>query len=645
MSNSKIWYRDFYTYSMMQTLYEWKKSYLETFFPFIMNSIDIINWTKLKKIQNDIKNRYYLNIPNFTIKDILKKLDKQNKIIYDEKSDIIQLTEKWKKEKIDSIDLNKDIYFELERLFESIRLYIYKDNNIRYEDDIIYKTLQDIINNNFYNFFEFFSPFSKSYINWKLDWVDNVLKVWISRFVVNQLNNNLEFKNLIKNIVYWALLCSLITKENLIKDVNNEYNLNSLTVFLDTNIIFSLIWWHWKELEKSSFELLELMQKRGISVKVFTFTIDETINVLENFQTEKDKYFKWYNVASIYQNFKNLWYGTSDILQLTYKIENILIQKFWVEIYEQKTSKLDYNEDDYEEEINHKPRHSKKHDIYAIESIKFLRWSSSPRLLEKSKYIFLTSDKRLFNADCKINEKSFFKKIPNIILPDYLSNYLWLKKPDWSSDIPLETVFVWLTSYWLINKDVWNNFYALCYEMVEKKEITDEDFALLISSNEIKNELLTISVWEKIDKNIIFTNIDKSKKNLEITIHNEILEEVKKWHKSEIEKKLEEEKQRKNKDILEKLKNKNIKIAWILSWVISFIIFIILCSLFVIFIIPPILKNWDLWEWILYFISFFFLILYIILWVHLKNFIFRKKINDIIFLYLFKKDKHYFITD
>lgn len=633
-------YKDFYTYSLMKTFYSKKKSYLDTFFPFVLFSMPQKWGIWVENLLNEIKNKYSLNIPILTIKEILKSLKKRWNIEYWDDFRNIILTQEWKILKLDWITDNQIVYWELDTFFENIRKFIKKETWILHKNDYIYENVEKIINNNFLNFFEYFNPVIETEDITISNWIDNLFKKLLSEYIILELTNKWQNYNIIKKIVYWSLLSSVLTKENFIKDLNNNYHLSNLTIYLDSNIVFSLLWWHWKKTENAIKQLIKLIVDNWIKIKIFDFTVDEIINVLEYYSEEKYKYFTWWNIDSIYQNFKNIGYTDTDIYKLIAEIEIKLSNEFGISIDNFNLSNISKIDKDYDiDEFSDKAEYSKKHDINSIEAIKYYRWKSTPRILELSKYIFLSADRKLFYADLKINDKFLSKKIPNIILPELLSNFLWLKKPDWNSNIPINVIFSSLESYWLIDKDVWNRFYSISYDMIDNKEINEEDFALLVSSNEFKEELIWIKDENKINKKIIKVNIKRENKNSESKSYNKVLKQVKKTHKENIGIERENQKVEDKNSILIKIKGRGRKKAKIWSIIISIILIIFFISIsYVIYNRLNFIfnENWWDYEWTFYFIGITFTIILSIFW--LPKFKLSNRINTFIYKILVNKD-------
>jgi len=359
--------------------------------------------------------------------------------------------------------------------------------------------------------------------------------------------------------------------------------------------------------------LIDLIKKLWIKLKVFNFTLDEVVWVLNHYHEEKDKFFEWIETNSIYQNFKKLWYTDTNMYRLIAEIDFKVYEKFWIELLNFNTSKLPPTDDYVEiEEFNNKSTYSKEHDQNSIEAIKYLRNSSSPRIIELSKFIFLSADMNLFQADINVNKKSFsLEKIPNVITPQILSNFLWIKSPTWDSNLPIDIVFSSIYSYWLIDQEVWNTFYHNSQELISSWDISEEDFALLVTSNEFKNKLSITQPW-KVSKPLIITNIKEQKQIAKWKIKQEVINEVKIKHKNEIKHKNKEKVEEINQDIIKKIRLRcNSYSKKVTIWICILLVLVYFCWLFFIYIFVK--DKWDFleplvwcfWIWLLPFSYFF----------------------------------------
>ena len=359
-------YKNLFTYSLIKTLYNQNKSFLETFFPFVIHWIwnETLNITKL---QENIVSKFWLLIPIFTLKDIVSKLKKLSLI--DEIEDVLQNTIKWKEKFKDYVQENISTFGKIEKLLNKIIHFIELEIQIKIDNKETYFTLNQIIEENFINFVDTFSNWEKEvhFNNDKRKETRNL----VEKYIVEIFKNKTEDLEILQDIIHWALLSSLLSMKDVRDNISAKFD--DLVVYLDTNIIFSALWYHWEYLEYSHKELIKLMIQSWISVKIFEFTIDEAVTNINLYSKLESQYIKWWEVKSIYQFFKDNNWTDADILKICHHFEDKL-KSIWISIATLNPKKLKYDEGDYSiDEFKLKPKGSKLHDIFALEWIKFLR--------------------------------------------------------------------------------------------------------------------------------------------------------------------------------------------------------------------------------------------------------------------------------
>src|SRR3989338_8973990 len=95
-------------------------------------------------------------------------------------------------------------------------------------------------------------------------------------------------------------------------------------VYLDSNIVFSALGFHTKEIKETTIELFNLIKSVGLELWIFEFTVDEMCGVIKSFGAEQHKFLKGVNVDSILSSFKQQGLGLSDVVEMIGNIENLL---------------------------------------------------------------------------------------------------------------------------------------------------------------------------------------------------------------------------------------------------------------------------------------------------------------------------------
>ena len=251
-------------------------------------------------------------------------------------------------------------------------------------------------------------------------------------------------------------------------------------VFLDTNILFSLIGVHFEEFSKPAKEMFGLLKKFGFEIKVFDFTVNEATRVLNKCRKERREYTM--KVNSICANLKKQKKSKEDIVLLITSIED-KISELGVKI---ETTSIDVEnytpQNDKTRSLMAKykplqPLVSQNHDIAAIEKIKKIR-ERERRTLEDSKAIFLTSDGNLSKYNFIEMGHREAGTVCEVLLDRFITSILWLKHPDLK--LSLETLIATCYRDVFINVRIWERFYDHAHELKQNEVISDKDISALL---------------------------------------------------------------------------------------------------------------------------------------------------------------------
>lgn len=472
-------------FSSLKTFYEAGNDLFGVFGNLILQEISE-NKTSLNDIKNKIDNNYKINIPLDVIRTILKRLKRSGLIAFDDISTLsICILEKGEVKKTKILSNFKEADRENVALIKSIGQYIKgRDENIQSDDDFIAKELSLFIENNAQdaisliendgNGIELQSKIIQSYI--------------IEFFQISEKSDQVNFERL-KTVLYGKIISSALLKRNF--DKNAKFD--NFSVYIDTNIFFSLMGLHEDCYNIPAQELIENLKKLNISLKVFSFTKDEIISKLRGYLRNYGYYTPSIKVDSIYDVLKRKKYSKTDVIQI---IENIhdQIEKMGITIdylYDIENLLKDYTEGDKIKKYNSdKSEYSVKHDVAAILAIRKLRGGHYSSLLEKSRFIFLTADYALATYNFREFNHKETGTVPEIILRNELAAILWLKNLAGYSDNSYAHSF--LANHirqQMISSDLWNKFITAIKIQTQRELITDDDIDLLINYSETEKIL------------------------------------------------------------------------------------------------------------------------------------------------------------
>lgn len=490
-------------YALVKTFYETGKDYIDAFVPFILFIIPK-DTQKIDKgtLSEKFNKEFSLVIPEHTINTFITRATRKGFTEQRQKS--IFLTEKGI-EYIQKIQI-RETERKINSLLEDIKKFLSENFRYNLEHEEILMILSTFLKKHTMVLIEFFNPKETTEFDESL--MDKN-EYYLSRYLKYAENQNPQLYNILKGIFYGALIQSLLLKQNLL-EINKKFS--SLQIFLDSNFIFSIMDLHYPYICKPAKELFELLKEYKFQIKVFDFTIDEMVRVLNGYKKEEYKYYPHIKVDSIYSNLKNKGWTSDDCLRFISQIEEKIWKKeIQIELTNIEVKNFTIDDNSYSRLSQYKPdQHplGAKHDIAAINKIKDIR-KSSKREIENCTAIFLTSDLKLakFNF-IELGHKDNLT-VCEIISDRLMTNLLWLKNPTLKEDIPL-TVFLSLHSEILIDRIVWVRFYENLKKLKEEGKINGSDISTLLYHHQIEDILLK-SDPETIRSDFILDEIRKSK--------------------------------------------------------------------------------------------------------------------------------------
>jgi len=321
----------------------------------------------------------------------------------------------------------------------------------------------------------------------------------------------------------------VISNAFLLKRFDTSAKIDNLSIYLDTNIIFSLMEFHEDSINSPVKEVISLVKESGATIKIFSFTADEIKNKLRGYLNEYGYYPTNIRVGSMYSTLKRKGVSKVDIMSLIEGFEEKL-SKFGVEIdYAYNSNDLVI---DRQEELSklalYKPQSSQnsiKHDLAALLAVKSMRPRRASYLWEKNESIFLSADHQLTAYDfieCGHKESGTF---PEVVFRSDMASLLWLKGQSGSDNVFLHNLFASHIREKIINANLWNKFVEELKKKRESGVFAQEDIENIISFTE--TEIILREKGESGIKEILNDDNIRRIKDLSTKKDNSIIENEK----------------------------------------------------------------------------------------------------------------------
>lgn len=502
-----------YTYSLVKTLYEQGKDYIDSFWPFVLKVMPRDKTTlNLPAIQKGIRDNFGLDIPQYSLKTIMTRGKRKGYLI--QKRGRFWLTAEGDKY-LDALEPESAVERRINELLEDIRNYLNEQLGLSLSLNETYDIVLSFMYGNIDSLLEFCNPDS-SIIRLGLSRrsdskYDSVL---VSYFQIAEQRKAGHYQTL-TDIVYGSVISTVASNRDMAR-INKKFA--HTKIFLDSNYLFSILELHFPEFSKPAKELLDLLKLYKFELEVFDFTIDEMVRVLTAYSREQHLFVPDVRVDSIFSNLKNRRLTTEDVREFITKIEDkiwelgVKIEPTSVELGNYKPQK-----DEYRAKLSYyKPDqglYAQNHDLAAIEKIKEIR-KAPKREIESSRALFLTSDLGLCRFDFFEMGHREKATVCEVIPDKLLTNILWLKNPTIIKDIPLKSIIAIHSHEMFIDKRIWRRFCENIRKLKQEGRISDKDISMLFYDHGIEKalEVYDGSQTDEISPDFILERIQSASK-------------------------------------------------------------------------------------------------------------------------------------
>ena len=581
-----------YTYSLVKTLYEQGKDYIDSFWPFVLKVMPKDKTPlNLASIQKEVKENFGLDIPEHSLKTIITRASRKGYMIQRERQ--LWLTDQGRKF-LDSLEPESEIERRINELLEDIENYLNEQLRASLTLNETYDIVLFFVHTNIDSLAEFFNPDSSIIqLNIPRPEINELDGILVNYFGIAKQRKPLLYRTL-TDIVYGSVISTAASSRN-IAEINKKFTHTQL--FLDSNYLFRILELDFLEFNKPAKELFELLKLHKFELRAFDFTIDEMVGVLRNYFKEQHLYIPGVRVGSIYSNLKSSGLTIEDVREFIAKIESKILE-LGIKIEPTSIGLKDYKppKEEYRSKISRYKREqnlqAQNHDLAALEKIREIR-RSPKREIESSKALFLTSDLRLCEFDFLEMGHRERATICEAIPDKLLTNILWLKNPSGIEDIPLKSIIAIHSREMFIDRTIWRRFCEYIRKLKEDGSINDKDVSMLFYNHHIEDVLRAYddSQIDEITPDFILEEIQTVGKLIDDETRRKLEEQKEIFEKELTQKELEREKEFGIRlgEIKERLKARSVRKAR--RWAITGA-YMPLAIFLVIFIYSVLAKGW-----------------------------------------------------
>lgn len=502
-------------------------------------------------MQKNLKEKFSLEIPLHVIGTILARAKRKGYIEQKKKEEHYKLSEEGIKY-LEKLESDKEVERRINALLEDLKQY-FQEYGLTLTIDQTNNLLTTFLRNNIKPLIEFINPdITGNDFDIKQRDIQSELLI---EYIKTTEKSKPEYYKTLEEMILGSIISVILysPKTTNINEIKSK-KFKPLSVYLDTNLIFSILEFHEPVVNKASIELFNLLKHFDFDLKVFSFTINEICRVIGRYSQESNCYPTSIAVETIYSNLKLKGWTETTAKEFIVDVENILFKKGltidFISDIDLKTFKPK-NEGLKEIIFKYKPyqgEFSQNHDLAAIEKIKEIR-SKPVRQIERSHAIFLTSDSRLAKFNHIEMDHEANGTVCEVISDKLLANILWLKEP--TTELPIKTIISAYSRDLFVKRRIWNKFYEVLKQLKKEEKIDDDRISMLFYHKFIEDVLRAFDEAEtdNITREFVLEKIEEAAKQPD--------EEIKK--QEERAKKLFEIKEKEFAQVLEEKLSKTIQ--------------------------------------------------------------------------------------
>lgn len=464
-------------FATIRTLHAQGNDLLSAICSLVLQSIE--DGASIDSVQATFGANYLTDIPLDSARTVLKRLKSYGFVEYGSNFSNIKLTDTGRQEKSKLQKSVRDLRRDFTALVDDMRIfYINKKYSEpkNYEQELLLFIDQNI---------GYTSSIMRGSKHGTLKSANHVAEY----FAHLEQSSPEKFK-LLQNIFFGRVYINIIrTRDTYAKNII----LDATKVYLDTNLLLSILGFHDDSSTKQAKELLDILRKtQKIDVLVFDETIIEARQLLQSAGKEMSRYSSRIPVDSIYYKLKVLGHTKESITILMENLENSINQEgigiVTIPIIDEdsidyKTLAADISSASTSLD-RPKAGNALRHDARILSAIKILRKDMNSKLFEKSQQLFVTPDIAV-NAVTHDLAKHEFKYPLSISVTEVVST-LWIRNlgdEKIATNIVRQSIMAYVRER-AISHELWEKFMTAIEEAALQKRLSKDDIAILMSDEE-----------------------------------------------------------------------------------------------------------------------------------------------------------------
>lgn len=264
-----------HSYALLKAFVNDGQDYLDAFVPFVLEAVTD-NYSSPSEIQERIQQRHDVAIPVHVVRTLVGRLCKQSLVEKARNRATYRLTDSGRTRHIDDA-LAQDTERRINALCEDLKSHLEDDGLVLTLDEVRQETLQ-LIQSQVDSFVQFLygsedAPEARA---------DKEFAVGFVEYLKIAKHRKPDHYETLSQLIMGALLAWVIGSRSE-EDFEVVEEFSGCALYLDTNVVFTLLGLRDEDLVKAGQELLELIERNNFSLRVFDFTISEILSVVDGY--------------------------------------------------------------------------------------------------------------------------------------------------------------------------------------------------------------------------------------------------------------------------------------------------------------------------------------------------------------------------
>lgn len=468
------------------------RDYLDYLRPFILQVLCDYNPDPVTDatVRDHIRNDFGLEIPERTVQLVLKRLSRQHPLT--RQQGVYRITGQLPNPNIstEKVDADRHIRAVVSGLKE------FSKNTAR-----IVESDEDAVNAICSFLAEFNIPCLRAYLRGTaipaIENHDDALIVLMSKYVLSMQDTDPERFNSLLVVVKGHMLANALLCPDL-QQAPKTYK--GVTFFLDTPLLVRRLGLEGQAKKQSIKMLVDLLQKLGAKVAVFSHSRDELERVIRGASDYIDSQ---YGRGAIVMEARRAGTTKSDLLLIAGQLDdrltdaeiNVVLTPNYVEGLQIDDSAFEGTLKD--EVAYHNPR-AKEDDINSVRSIYVLRAGANPKNVERAKAVLVTSNSGFAQAAFEYGKNHEASREVSSVITDFsLSNMAWLKAPLGAPSLPMAEVIAFSYAALQPSKSLLDKYLIEIDKLEQQGTINERDHQLLRSSEFAQRELMNLTLGDE----------------------------------------------------------------------------------------------------------------------------------------------------